>query len=75
MKNVLKVVIVSAGIAGKTSKMRSKSGTAKHYTTANFEILQNFMIAWWFVVPDLDLILEVLFAIPAETITTFSTFS
>ena len=67
-------MIVSAGTAGKTSKMSSKSGTAKHYATVNFQILQNFMIVCWFVVPDLALILEVLSAIPAETITTFRTF-
>ena len=75
MKNVLKVVIGSAGIADKTSKMRAKSGTAKHYATVNFQILQNFMIVCWFVVPDLDIILEVLSAIPAETITTLVYFS
>ena len=67
-------MIVSAATADKSSRMGSKSGTTKHYTTANFEILPNFMIAWWFVVPDLDLILVILLAIPAETITTFSTF-
>ena len=67
-------MIVFAGIADKTSKMRSKSGTAKHYTTVDFQILQNFMIARWFVVPNLELILKVLSAIPPETITTFSTF-
>ena len=44
-ENVLKVVIVFAGIADKTSKMRSKSGTAKHYTTVDFDILENSMIA------------------------------